>query len=83
MLMTTNEPNNQIHVPWINIPARISYMQPITGKIVMLNLLIYTSPLFLSLSFSCPFPSFAYLLSFLKIQVNVKVLKEFSKCARV
>jgi len=80
MLMKSNEPNNQIHIPCIHMPTRKLHMQPVICKIFLLKLLIQLYPCAPLLSF---WLAFACLLSFLQIQVNSKVLQGYSKCARV
>jgi len=75
MPMTTNEPNKQMHVPFIHTLVRKSHMQLVTCRILMLKLFIEPPPWFPSLSFACPFPSLYCLLSFLQIQVNAQVLE--------
>ena len=52
MPMIANEPNKQMHVPCIHTSTRKLHVQPITCKILMLNLSIQSSPYSPLLSFS-------------------------------
>jgi len=66
--MTKNEPNKQMHVPCIHIPARKLDMHPITCKIFLPKLLIQPSSCFPYLSFVLfflPFLSFSFLVQVL------------------